>query len=102
MYLDKMTGALEAVLFAAGEPVSVAELADLLQLDKPQVWELVSELKQSYEAESTRHTSPSTSSFTVSGLDSRRNSTGSTAPWFFFPSFRIRTFMVYNHVSPFR
>lgn len=52
MYLDKMTGALEAVLFAAGEPVSVAELADLLQLDKPQVWELVSVLKQSYEAES--------------------------------------------------
>ena len=52
MYLDKMTGALEAVLFAAGEPVSVAELADLLQLDKPQVWELVSELKQSYDAES--------------------------------------------------
>lgn len=52
MYLDKMTGALEAVLFAAGEPVSVAELADLLQLDKPQVWELVSELKQSCEAES--------------------------------------------------
>lgn len=47
-----MTGALEAVLFAAGEPVSVAELADLLQLEKPQVWELVSELKQSYEAES--------------------------------------------------
>ena len=44
MYLDKMTGALEAVLFAAGEPVSVAELADLLQLEKPQVWELVSEL----------------------------------------------------------
>ena len=27
MYLDKMTGALEAVLFAAGETVSVAELA---------------------------------------------------------------------------
>lgn len=52
MYLDKMTGALEALLFAAGEPVSVAELADLLQLEKPQVWELVSELKQSYEAES--------------------------------------------------
>ena len=52
MYLDKMTGALEAVLFAAGEPVSVAELADLLQLEKPQVWELISELKQSYEAES--------------------------------------------------
>lgn len=52
MYLDKMTGALEALLFAAGEPVSVSELADLMQLEKPQVWELISELKQSYEAES--------------------------------------------------
>ena len=52
MYLDKMTGALEALLFAAGEPVSVAELAGLLQMEKPQVWELISELKQSYEAES--------------------------------------------------
>ena len=52
MYLDKMTGALEAVLFAAGEPVSVAELADLLQLEKPQVWELLTALKQAYEAES--------------------------------------------------
>ena len=53
MYLDKMTGALEALLFAAGEPVSIAELADLMQLEKPQVWELISELKQSYEAESS-------------------------------------------------
>lgn len=52
MYLDKMTGALEALLFAAGEPVSVAELAGLLQMEKPQVWELISELKRSYEPES--------------------------------------------------
>ena len=52
MNQDKMTGALEAVLFAAGEPVSVAELAQIMQLEKPQVWELLSVLKKAYEAES--------------------------------------------------
>ena len=41
MYHDKMLGALEAVLFAAGEPLTVPELAQCLQLDKPQVWELL-------------------------------------------------------------
>ena len=49
MYHDKMMGALEAVLFAAGEPIGVAELAQCLQLDKPQVWELLSSLEHSYE-----------------------------------------------------
>ena len=49
MYHDKMKGALEAVLFAAGEPIGVAELAQCLQLDKPQVWELLSSLAHSYE-----------------------------------------------------
>lgn len=52
MNQDRMTGALEAVLFAAGEPVSVAELAQIMQLEKPQVWELLAALKQAYEAES--------------------------------------------------
>ena len=47
MYHDKMMGALEAVLFAAGEPIGVAELAQCLQLDKPQVWELLSSLEHS-------------------------------------------------------
>lgn len=51
MNLDKLLSALEAVLFAAGEPVSVAELAALMQLEKPQVWELLSALQQGYEAE---------------------------------------------------
>ena len=51
MYLDKLVGALEAVLFAAGEPVSVAELASIMQLEKPQVWELLTTLQQSYESE---------------------------------------------------
>lgn len=48
---DKLLSALEAVLFAAGEPVSVAELAAIMQLEKPQVWDLLSTLQQSYEAE---------------------------------------------------
>lgn len=52
MYHDIMVGALEAVLFAAGEPLSVAELAQCLQLEKPQVWELLSSLEHSYEEES--------------------------------------------------
>lgn len=51
MYLDKMQGALEAVLFAAGEPISVAELAAVMQLEKPQVWELLSSLEQMYKEE---------------------------------------------------
>lgn len=51
MYLDKPLGALEALLFAAGEPISVAELAALLQLEKPQVWNLLTELQQRYEAD---------------------------------------------------
>lgn len=51
MNQDRMTGALEAVLFAAGEPVSVAELAQIMQLEKPQVWELLTTLQKAYEAE---------------------------------------------------
>lgn len=49
MYHDKMVGALEAVLFAAGEPLTVAELAQCLQLEKSQIWELLSSLEHSYE-----------------------------------------------------
>ena len=51
MNQDRMQGALEAVLFAAGEPLSVAELAQVMQLEKPQVWELLTSLQQCYEVE---------------------------------------------------
>lgn len=51
MLYKKLTGALEAVLFAAGEPLSVAEIAGIMQLEKPQVWELLGTLAQSYEDE---------------------------------------------------
>ena len=52
MFHEKLLGALEAVLFAAGEPLSVAELAQCLQINKPQVWDLLSSLEHSYEEES--------------------------------------------------
>ncbi len=52
MYYDHLLGALEAVLFTAGEPLTVAELAEIMQLEKPQVWELLSSLGKQYEAES--------------------------------------------------
>ena len=51
MLFEKLTGALEAVLFAAGEPLSVAEIAAVMQLEKPQVWELLTNLCHIYEDE---------------------------------------------------
>lgn len=51
MYHEQMVGALEAVLFAAGEPIGVGELASILQVEKSQVWELLSTLEHAYEAE---------------------------------------------------
>lgn len=51
MYYDHLTGALEALLFAAGDPLSVGEIASAMQLEKPQVWELLTTLTKEYEAE---------------------------------------------------
>lgn len=51
MLRDFKLGELEAVLFAAGEPVSVAQLAEILSLTKPQVWELVTQLTETYQDE---------------------------------------------------
>lgn len=51
MLYDHLTGALEAVLFAAGEPISVTELANVMQLEKPQVWNLLGNLQTAYEQE---------------------------------------------------
>lgn len=48
---EQMVGALEAVLFAAGEPITVGELANVLQLDKPLVWDLLATLEHDYEGE---------------------------------------------------
>ena len=44
-------GQLEAILFAAGEPLSVPQLAELLGVNKPQTWELVGLLQEEYQSE---------------------------------------------------
>lgn len=51
MYYDHLQGALEALLFAAGEPLSVGEIAAAMQLEKPQVWELLTSLNTACENE---------------------------------------------------
>ncbi|WP_405379452.1 SMC-Scp complex subunit ScpB [Phascolarctobacterium sp.] len=48
---EQMVGALEAVLFAVGEPITVGELANVLQLDKPLVWDLLATLEHDCEGE---------------------------------------------------
>ena len=44
-------GQLEALLFAAGEPLGVPQLAELLGMTKPQTWELLGLLQEDYKAE---------------------------------------------------
>ena len=44
-------GQLEAILFAAGEPLSVPQLAELLGVSQPQTWELVGLLQEEYQSE---------------------------------------------------
>lgn len=51
MFNDYLQGSLEALLFAAGEPLTVAQIAAAMQLEKPQVWELLTMLKDSYNEE---------------------------------------------------
>ena len=48
MWQDFKLGELEAVLFAAGDPLGVPQLAEILQLTKPQVWDLLSRLEKTY------------------------------------------------------
>ena len=50
MQQDNM-GRLEALLFAAGEPLGVPQLAELLGLNKPQTWELLGLLQEEYKSE---------------------------------------------------
>ncbi len=51
MFHEYLQGSLEALLFAAGEPLTVAQIAGIMQLDKPQVWELLTMLEGSYNEE---------------------------------------------------
>lgn len=51
MYYDRLVGALEALLFAAGEPLKIGEIAEYLHIEKAQVWSLLSTLKEQYTSE---------------------------------------------------
>lgn len=51
MYYERLVGALEALLFAAGEPLTVGEIAEYLHIEKAQVWSLLTALKEQYSAE---------------------------------------------------
>ena len=46
MFNDYLVGSLEALLFVAGEPLTVSQIAETMQLEKPQVWELLSILEE--------------------------------------------------------
>ena len=49
MFMDELTGALEAVLFASGDPVSAQQLVDILGIDIDKLDELVETLEKSLE-----------------------------------------------------
>ena len=51
MQQEYKLGQLEALLFAAGEPLGVPQLAELLGMTKPQAWELLGQLQEEYNAE---------------------------------------------------
>lgn len=51
MYYDRLVGALEALLFAAGEPLKIGEISEYLHIEKGQVWPLISTLKEQYAYE---------------------------------------------------
>lgn len=49
MEITNKLAALEALLFAAGEPLPVPQLAALMGLTKPMVWELLTQLEEEYK-----------------------------------------------------
>jgi segregation and condensation protein B len=51
MRQEHKLGQLEALLFAAGEPLGVPQLAELLGITKPQTWELLGLLQEDYKTE---------------------------------------------------
>ena len=50
MELNQLKGALEAVLFAHGEPVSAARLADVFEMDEAELLRVLAAMRDEYEA----------------------------------------------------
>lgn len=53
MEIKKLQGAIVAILFASGDPVSVDRIAEVLQLDKPTASKLLQNLADEYNREDT-------------------------------------------------
>ncbi len=51
MELNYMTGAVESILFASGEPIERKKLADVLEIEPERLDMIVDELRESYRAE---------------------------------------------------
>lgn len=54
MEFNRILGALEAVLFASGEPITVQQLADALTVETAQVYTALEELEKQYNENETR------------------------------------------------
>lgn len=50
MEIKKICGAIEAILFASGEPVSLERIAEVLELDKPTASKLMQTVIEEYQA----------------------------------------------------
>ena len=85
MELNQLKGALEAVLFAHGEPVSAARLADVFEMDEAELLRVLAAMRDEYEAAGRGicllrledswqlATKPAFSSYVKRALDNRRN-----------------------------
>lgn len=51
MEIRKLQGAIEAILFASGDPVSVDRIAEVLELDKPTVGKILQNLMDTFNRE---------------------------------------------------
>ncbi len=85
MELNQLKGALEAVLFAHGEPVSTARLADVFEMDEAELSRVLAVMRDEYQAAGRGicllrledswqlATKPAFSSYVKRALDNRRN-----------------------------
>ena len=85
MELNQLKGAREAVLFAHGEPVSAARLADVFEMDEAELLRVLAAMRDEYEAAGRGicllrledswqlATKPAFSSYVKRALDNRRN-----------------------------
>lgn len=91
MELNYMSGAVESILFASGEPIERKKIAEVLEIDPERVDQIIDELKESYRNENRGFeilkleqtyqmcSSPYYGEITKKALDHRRNTPLSNA-----------------------